>query len=169
MRRLLLFPLVVVVLGCPKDKPGPDTVGRLELDTMPTDLSGLATAVPPAEPDTFKPLKLPVEPAAPVRSYPAAPDPLVQAVSREAQSTEFCYNEFGLKVDPKLRGNVAMLVVVGSGGVTSAKVGNSIWSPKSGGKAVEQCLNEKAKGAIKLAPGAVKPGTYTVALSFTPR
>jgi hypothetical protein len=159
---------MIAVIGCPKDKKGLDTVAVAPLDTIPQDLSSLQPTLPPADPDTFKAAQpAPPTPAGP--TYPSAPDPLIQAVSREAGATEFCYNEFGLKADPKLRGSVTMLVTVGSRGVTAAKVGNSLWAPRSGGAAVNTCLNQRAKDAIKLAAGEVKPGIYMVPLSFTPR
>ena len=93
----------------------------------------------------------------------------MEAVQREQSATTFCYNEFGLKNDPNLRGNVTLLVTVGRSGITDARVGNSIWSPSAGGRAVNSCLNEKAKDAFKIAQGAVKPGTYRVPLSFATR
>ncbi len=170
MKRLLLLPFFIAsVLGCPKDKKGIDTAVVVPLDTVPQDLSTISTNLPPADPDTFKAAKPATPTTAATPSYPSAPDPLMQAVSREAGATEFCYNEFGLKADPKLRGAVTMLVTVGSSGVTAAKVGRSNWSPASGGRAVDNCLNQRARSAIKLAAGDVRPGTYMVPLSFTPR
>ena len=169
MKRLLLLPLLVVALACPKDKPGPDTT-RIPLDTTKADLSDIKADLPPAEPDTFKAPKVPVDQGgAAAPAYPAAPDPLMEAVRREQSATQFCYNEFGLKNDPNLRGNVTLLVTVGRSGITDARVGNSIWSPASGGRAVNSCLNEKAKDAFKIAQGSVKPGTYRVPLSFATR
>jgi hypothetical protein len=160
---------MVALLACPKDKAPSDTIARIPLDTVPQDLSGIQTSLPPQDPDTHKVAKAPTTAGTPTRTYPAAPEALMAAVSREAASTEFCYNEFGLKVEPSLRGNVALVVTVGSRGVTAARVGNSNWAPRSGGVPVNRCLNERAKDAIKLAPGAVKSGEYLVQLSFTPR
>jgi hypothetical protein len=167
MKRLLLLPLLLVTLACPKDEKGPDTT-RIPVDTTKADLSNLKVDLPPPEPDTFKAPKAPVE-QGPAPSYPAAPDALMEAVEREQSATTFCYNEFGLKNDPNLRGNVTLLVTVGRSGITDARVGNSIWSPSAGGRAVNSCLNEKAKDAFKIAQGAVKPGTYRVPLSFATR
>jgi hypothetical protein len=168
MRRLLLLPLLLVAVACPKDKKGPDTT-RIPLDTSPANLSDIKSDIPPAEPDTFKPVQPAAQPAAAAPSYPSAPEPLIEAVQREQAATRFCYNEFGLKNDPNLRGNVTLLVTVGRSGITDARVGNSIWSPSAGGRAVNNCLNERAKNAIKIAQGAVKPGTYRVPLSFATR
>ena len=169
MKRLILFPLLFAALACPKDQKPTDTVAPIPLDTVAVDLSDIQTSLPPQDPDTHKVAKAPPTSNTPARTYPAAPDALMEAVSREAASTEFCYNEFGLKVEPSLRGNVTMLVTVGPRGVTAARVGNSRWSPSSGGTAVNRCLNERAKNAIKLAAGVVKNGEYMVPLSFTPR
>ena len=168
MRRLLLLPLLLVAVACPKDKKTADTP-KLQVDTTPADLSKLGTTLPPAEPDTFKPAKPPVEPGGASASIPSAPDALMEAVRREQSATQFCYNEFGLKNDPNLRGNVTLLVTVGRTGITDAKVGGSRWSPAAAGRAVNNCLNEKAKDAFKIAQGAVKPGTYQVPLSFATR
>ena len=167
MRRLLLLPLLLVAVACPKDRKTADTP-KLQVDTTPADLSNLGTTLPPAEPDTFKAAKPPATTVA-GPSIPAAPDALMEAVRREQSATQFCYNEFGLKNDPNLRGNVVLLVTVGRSGITDAKVGASRWSPTAGGRAVNSCLNEKAKDAFKIAQGAVKPGTYQVPLSFATR
>lgn len=168
MRRLLLLPLLLVAIACPKDKRTEDTT-RIPVDTTPADLSDIKVDLPPPEPDTFKAAKVPDQTVATAPSYPAAPDALMEAIRREQSATQFCYNEFGLKNDPNLRGNVTLLVTVGRSGITDAKVGNSIWSPAAGGRAVNSCLNEKAKGAFKIAQGSVKPGTYRVPLSFATR
>ena len=169
MRRLLLLPMLLVAVACPKDKQSADTVAPMVVDTMPADLSDIKADLPPAAPDTFKAAKVPDQTVATAPSYPAAPDPLMEAVRREQSATQFCYNEFGLKNDPNLRGNVVLLVTVGRSGITDARVGNSIWSPSAGGRAVNSCLNEKAKDAFKIAQGSVKPGTYRVPLSFATR
>jgi hypothetical protein len=91
----------------------------------------------------------------------------MEAVQREQSFTRFCYTEFGQKSDPTLRGNVAMVVSVGASGITGARVGDSNWSGQNAGRAVNSCLNDKAKMAWKLSPGTVKPGSYVVQLSFS--
>ena len=60
-----------------------------------------------------------------------------------------------------------MVVTIGSGGVTDAEVGDSKWTGPAAGRAVNRCLNQKAKQAWNVAPGAVKPGRYVVQLSFS--
>jgi hypothetical protein len=173
--RTSLLPLLLIGLAaCPKDKkkPAADTVAvapPIVADTDTTDLSAVATNLPPAAPDTFKPLPppKPTRRAEPAPSYPQAPGALMAAVQRSQTVSKFCYQEFGQKVDPTLRGGVAMLVTVGeSGGITDAKVANDNWSSRTG-KAVNDCLNEKAKLAWKLTPGDVKAGKYYVQLAFT--
>ena len=166
MRRLLMIPMLLVAIACPKDKKSQDTIPPVVHDTTPTDLSQVPVNLPPAAPDTFKPAVPPPQQAAQA-SYPEAPAALSEAIQREQAATQFCYNEFGLKNDPNLRGNVALLVTVGQNGVTAARVGNSIWQPSAGGRPVNNCLNERVKEAIKIAPGAVRPGTYRIQLSFT--
>ncbi|HET9010866.1 MAG TPA: hypothetical protein VFN38_03580 [Gemmatimonadaceae bacterium] len=172
--RTSVLPLLLLgVVACPKDKKkgAGDSVAvapPIVADTTPTDLSSMPTSLPPAAPDTFKPLppkKQPRQQAA-APSYPQAPSALMDAVQRSQTVSKFCYQEFGQKVDPSLRGGVAMLVTVGESGITDARVANDNWSSRTG-KAVNECLNEKAKLAWKLTPGDVKSGKYYVQLAFT--
>ena len=166
MKRLLLAtPLVLVLAACPKDDQNAqvnvDTIAR---DTTPLNLDSIATALPPPAPDTFTPPK--PEPRPVATRYPTAPAPLMEAVEREQAFSNFCYREFGLKSDPRLRGGVAMLVTVGRTGVSAARVAADSWSSNSG-KAVNDCLNERAANAWKVSPSEVRPGTYQVDLRFT--
>jgi hypothetical protein len=165
MKRLAFIPFAFVLAACPGEKkvPPADTI---KADTVATDLSQVTTALPPAAPDTFTPRKLPTVPVARAASIPEAPPALVEAVEREQSFSKFCYTEFGKKADPSLIGNVAMIVTVGSGGITDATVGASNWSGGTAGKAVNKCLEEKAKQAWKLPAGAVKSGKYQVQLTF---
>jgi hypothetical protein len=163
MKRTMLLALLFAVMGCPGDKK---VVKRdtTPLDTMPADLSGVKSNIPAAAPDTFRAKAPPAQVAG--RTIPSAPQALMDAVTRSQTVTKFCYQEKGQKADPSLRGNVAMIVTVGGGAVTGAKVGDSNWSSSSG-RAVNQCLNERASQAWKLVPGSVPNGTYSVQLSFT--
>lgn len=167
---LLLLPLLLLgAVACPKDKKAGarDSVAAIPVDTTPTDLSAVQTSLPPAAPDTFKPPAPPKQPrVATAPDYPQAPVPLMEAVQRSQSVSKFCYQEFGQKVDPTLRGGVAMLVTVGESGITEARVANDNWSSRTG-KAVNDCLNEKAKLAWKLSPGDVKAGKYYVQLAFS--
>jgi hypothetical protein len=169
--------LAVMVLGCPGEKRGrtsPDSArAAIPVDTTPADLSKLRTSLPPVLPDTFK---------APARSVarrsagevvreppiPPAPPELMAAVDRERSFSRFCYQEFGQKVDPSLRGGVAMVVSVGSRGITDAKVASDSWSSNAG-TAVNRCLDERAESAWKLAAGIVPAGKYVVRMTFTGR
>ena len=172
--RTSALPLLLIGLAaCPKDKKkgAADSVAvapPIVADTTPTDLSSVPTSLPPAAPDTFKPKPIPkaTPRAEPAPSYPQAPSALMEAVQRSQTVSKFCYQEFGQKVDPTLSGGVAMLVTVGASGITDARVANDRWSSRSG-KAVNECLNEKAKLAWKLTPGDVKSGKYIVQLTFT--
>jgi len=90
----------------------------------------------------------------------------MDAVEREGTASRFCYQEFGQKVDPTLRGGVALVVSVGSAGITNARVASDSWSSKAG-SAVNRCLDEKAGSAWMLAAGAVPAGKYVVRMTFT--
>lgn len=170
LKLLLVLPAALVIAACPGEKKRAQIpVDTTTLDTtVATDLSQVESNLPEAEPDTFKPRVL--RPSGGTRagaSIPAAPEPLMDAVQREQSFTRFCYTEFGQKADPTLRGNVAMVVTVGSSGITGASVGDARWSGAAAGRAVNACLNQRARDAWKLAPGAVKPGKYVVQLSFS--
>lgn len=172
MRKLFIVPLLVLVAACPRDKEERTEIpvdSAVVADTAP-DLSELTANIPEAAPDTFTPRQ-----PRPVRSssggsvapsIPSAPEALMTAVEREQAFSRFCYQELGLKSDPTLSGNVAMIVTVGSGGITDARVGDANWTSRAAGSAVNNCLNEKASSAWKIAPGAVSPGRYVVQLSF---
>jgi hypothetical protein len=167
MRRLSLAIMCLVLAACPRDKKiaarDSITVDTTSADT--TDLSTLQTNLPPPAPDTFHRQKLTAEGVV-GSSYATAPSALMEAVQREQAFSRFCYQEYGQKSDPSLAGGVAMVVTVGSQGITDAHVGNARWSSNSAGRAVNRCLNERAKRAWRLEPGAVKPGQYVVQLSF---
>jgi hypothetical protein len=163
--------LLLAGLGCHGDKNPPATTTAAApppVDTTPVDLSKVQTALPKAAPDTFTPPPKPKPEsyAAQAPDYPPAPSALMASVNRESAFSRFCFEEYGEKLDPTLRGGVAMLVTVNSQGVSDAKVANSKWSSKQPGAGVEQCLNEKAKLAWKLEPGEVRSGQYVVQMSF---
>lgn len=168
-----VIPMVLLLAGCPKDEKQARRdsipVDTTHLDTTTaTDLSKIQANIPAAEPDTFRKRKLTAPPSMTSSvSVPSAPGALMDAVEREQSVTKFCFTEFGQKADPSLSGNVAMVVTVGNDGITNATVGDSRWSGGAAGRAVNNCLNQKAKQAWKLAPGAVKPGKYVVQLSFS--
>jgi hypothetical protein len=170
--------VLACLLGCPGEKkvgPAADSAraAAIPVDTTPADLSKVQTSLPPALPDTFK---------APARAVarrsagevvreppiPPAPPALMAAVDRERSFSRFCYQEFGQKVDPSLQGGVALVVSVGSAGITDAKVASDSWSSNAG-SAVNRCLDERAGSAWKLAAGTVPAGKYVVKMTFTGR
>jgi hypothetical protein len=164
------FGIVVAIVACHGDKkpPAVTTVAVAPpppVDTTPTDLSKVHTALPPAAPDTFTRPKPPSYDA-PNLGYPPAPAALIASVQREQAFSRFCYEEFGQKADPTLRGGVAVLVTVADNVVQDAKVANSRWSDKAPGEQVNQCLNDKARLAWKLGDATIKGGKYVVQLSF---
>jgi hypothetical protein len=168
MKKLFLAtPLLFALLACPKDDERAQVpVDTIPRDTTPLNLDSIQTSLPPAAPDTFTPPKLPTQSPRGPSAYRPAPAALMDAVEREQAFSNFCYREFGLKSDPRLRGGVAMIVTVGRNGVSAARVGADSWSSSSG-KAVNECLNERAAKAWKVAAGEVPAGTYQVDLRFT--
>lgn len=181
MKRLALVPLLVIAVACPGEKkkdtaqiPVDSTkVDSTKTDTVQTDLSKVAANLPTVAPDTFRARNSRAGNVTGANvgnlsrsSFPDAPAPLVDAVQREQGATRFCYTEFGQKADPSLRGSVAMLVTINNSGVSDARVGDSRWTG-SAGNAVNRCLNQKAKLAWNVSPGAVRPGRYVVQLSFS--
>ncbi|HTD59452.1 MAG TPA: hypothetical protein VK679_02315 [Gemmatimonadaceae bacterium] len=163
-----LTPLVLLLsMACHGDKkPAAAVAAAPPIDTTPVDLSKVQTALPKAAPDTFTPPPKPKSDVVQAPDYPPAPEPLMASVNRESAFSRFCFEEYGEKLDPTLRGGVAMLVTVSAQGVSDAKVANSRWSSKQPGAGVDQCLNEKAKLAWKLEPGEVRSGQYVVQMSF---
>lgn len=169
----VLLAAIAALTACPGERRDRATDTAIAVDTTPMDLSQVETSLPPAAPDTFKPASRPpartvarrsagdVEPA-----IPPAPPALMGAVERERSVSRFCYQEFGQKVDPSLSGGVAVVVTVGSAGISGARVANDSWSSRAGDN-VNRCLNERAASAWKLAGGTVPPGKYVVRMSFT--
>jgi hypothetical protein len=178
---LTLIPLLAIAVACPGDKKKdvatipvdtmkPDSTKLATADTSTSDLSKIPANLPKPAPDTFHQQKLAPSGtsvgSAGATRFADAPTPLVDAVQREQNATRFCYTEFGQKADPQLRGNVAMVVTIANSGITDARVGDAKWSGTAG-RAVDRCLDQKAKQAWNVAPGAVKPGRYVVQLSFS--
>ena len=167
-----LLPLVVTSLavGCGDAKPGAADASAAAFvasaDTQKVDLGAVRTSLPPAVSDSF--IAPPKTPRIRIENIPDAPDALMEAVQREEGISRFCYQEFGQKSDSRLVGAVALVVVFDAGKIWSARVGADDWSSKAG-KAVNECLVDKAPQAWKLLPGAkVAPGRYVVQLRFRP-
>jgi hypothetical protein len=163
--RLRLLLCVIAIAAC-SDAPKPDGQApppRLASDSAPADLSKLKANIPAALPDTFTPL-----PRVRLKGIPDAPAVLSDAAEREQGISRFCYQEFGVKVDPKLVGAVAFVVTMEGNAVRSVRVGAQEWS-SSAGTGVERCLVQKAPQAWKLLPGeTVANGQYVVQVRFRP-
>jgi hypothetical protein len=86
---------------------------------------------------------------------------------RDHQSQlRFCYDEFGLKVNPNLAGSVTMsLTLTGGGAVTNAAITDRTWSGP-GADAAEQCIVQRAR-AWKFAASPAGGGTYEFSFNFT--
>ncbi len=170
MRQLLTATLVLLLPACGSDTPAKPAdmaaAFAAPADTIPVDLGAVKANLPPAVNDSF--VAPPAPPRIRMENIPDAPDALMEAVQREEGISRFCYQEFGQKSDPKLVGAVALVVVFDAGRIWSARVGADDWSSKAG-KAVNECLVDKAPQAWKLLPGAkVAPGRYVVQLRFRP-
>jgi hypothetical protein len=64
--------------------------------------------------------------------------------SHESQ-LQFCYQEYGLKVNPNLAGSITLsLTMTGSGAVTNAAVSSRTWSGP-GSDAAESCILQRAR------------------------
>jgi hypothetical protein len=84
---------------------------------------------------------------------------------RESQ-LRFCYNEFGLKVNPGLAGSVsAAITLTGSGSVSGVNVTNRTWSG-AGASETERCIAEKIRG-WRFPASEAGGGTYSFSFSFT--
>jgi hypothetical protein len=167
--RIVAVGALLLAGACHGDKKGPPVTTVAVApppapDTTPADLSQVHAKLPPVTPDTFTRPKPQFD--APNLDYPPAPEALRETVEREQAFSRFCFEEFGQKADPTLRGGVAVLVTIAGNTVQEAKVANSRWSEKAPGEQVNQCLNDKARSAWKLGEATVKPGKYVVQLSF---
>jgi len=167
---LLVLPLAIAACGGDPAQRAADSAAAAAFatpaDTQKVDLGAVKTSLPPAVSDSF--IAPPKAPRLRIENIPDAPEALMDAVQREEGISRFCYQEFGQKVDPKLVGVVAMVVVVDVGKIWTARVGADAWSSKAG-QAVNACLVQKAPEAWKLLPGVtVAPGRYVVQLRFRP-
>lgn len=84
---------------------------------------------------------------------------------RESQ-LRFCYNEYGLKVNPSLAGSVSAAVTLTSAGaVTGVDMRNRTWSG-AGSSETEQCIEQKIRG-WRFPASDAGGGTYSFSFSFT--
>jgi hypothetical protein len=86
--------------------------------------------------------------------------------SRESQ-IRFCYEEYGLKVNPSLAGSITINITLASnGGVTGADIGRRTWSG-AGASEAESCIRSKIL-AWRFPSSATGQGTYGFSFNFTP-
>jgi hypothetical protein len=84
---------------------------------------------------------------------------------RESQ-LRFCYNEYGLKVNPTLAGSVtASIALTGGGSVSNVDIANRTWSG-AGASETEQCIAQKIRG-WRFPTSEAGGGTYAFSFSFT--
>ena len=116
---------------------------------------------------------------APVRISPPRPidAPSVNGVRRDVgelgtfvrgreSQLRFCYNEYGLKVNPALAGSVsASIALTHDGAVTGVNVTNRTWSG-AGASETEQCISQKIRG-WRFPASEAGGGTYSFSFSFT--
>lgn len=168
-RRSSLLAALTLLVACgdapkqPASAPT-DAAKALTVDSAPkpVDLSKLSSNIPKASVDTFTFRPLHIE------KLPDAPPSVMDAAEREQGISRFCYQEFGQKADPKLIGAVAMVVTVERNAITAVRVGADDWSSPVG-RAVNNCLLQKAPQAWKILPDAHVPdGKYVVQLQFRP-
>ena len=84
---------------------------------------------------------------------------------RESQ-LRFCYNEYGLKVNPSLAGSVsAAVTLTPAGAVSGVNMTNRTWSG-AGASETEQCIAQKIRG-WRFPASDAGGGTYSFSFSFT--
>ncbi|HJU87753.1 MAG TPA: AgmX/PglI C-terminal domain-containing protein [Gemmatimonadaceae bacterium] len=83
------------------------------------------------------------------------------------QQLQFCYQEFGLKVNPNLAGTVGVSVrLATSGAVTDADISSRTWSGP-GASEVESCIRQKVRGWRFPSTERGSEGTYGFSFSFS--
>ena len=86
--------------------------------------------------------------------------------SRESQ-LRFCYQEYGLKVNPSLAGSITVNITIGgTGSVSNVGIGDRSWSG-SGASEAESCIRSRIRGWRFPATSAGE-GTYGFTFNFTP-
>ena len=88
------------------------------------------------------------------------------SVREHESQLRFCYDEYGLKVNPDLAGSVTVaLTMTASGSVTNAKVTRRTWSGPGASEA-EGCILEKAR-AWQFPPASSGAGTFEFSFNFS--
>ena len=84
---------------------------------------------------------------------------------RDAQ-LRFCYEEYGLKVNPSLAGTVtAAVTLVGAGNVTDVQISDRTWSG-AGASEAENCIKQRISG-WRFPASDQGGGTYSFSFSFS--
>ncbi len=88
------------------------------------------------------------------------------SVREHESQLRFCYDEYGLKVNPDLAGSVTVaLTLAVNGTVTNAKVSRRTWSGP-GAAPAEGCILEKAR-AWQFPPSSTGAGTFEFSFNFS--
>jgi hypothetical protein len=78
----------------------------------------------------------------------------------------FCYEEYGLKVNPSLAGSVtAAVTLTGQGNVTDVAISDRTWSG-AGSSEAENCIKQRIAG-WRFPPSEAGGGTYSFSFSFS--
>jgi hypothetical protein len=88
------------------------------------------------------------------------------AVRSHDSQLKFCYDEYGLKVNPGLAGSVTLAITLTAGGsVTNVLVNRRTWSGPGAAEA-EMCILEKAR-SWHFPPSSAGGGTFEFSFNFT--
>jgi hypothetical protein len=88
------------------------------------------------------------------------------AVREHESQLRFCYDEYGLKVNPDLAGSVTVAITLtGSGSVTNAVVSRRTWSGP-GAAPAEGCIVQKAR-AWRFPVSSAGGGTFEFSFNFS--
>ena len=93
-------------------------------------------------------------------------DELGNYVRGRQSQLQFCYQEFGLKVNPSLAGRVTTDITIdGGGGVTDVAVSDRTWSGP-GSTETENCIKQRV-GGWRFPPSEAGGGTFQFSFSFS--
>ncbi len=144
-RRVVTTAMLVAAVGA----CGSSARGRVEEPSpaaLPITSTTAAVAPAPAAPAaTSATAAAPSSPTVPAAAVAPDDSPLDAYVRTHAGELRTCYEQAGLKVDPALAGEVTLsLDLAADGRVTRAGVEGD-WAGE-GGRAVETCIAERARG-----------------------
>jgi hypothetical protein len=88
------------------------------------------------------------------------------AVRGHESQLRFCYDEYGLKVNPDLAGSITVAIgLSGTGSVTSATVSRRTWSG-AGSAEAEACILQRVRG-WRFPPSKTGNGTFEFSFNFS--